>query len=110
VFIGTEKGLVSYRGEATEGEESHGDVVVYPNPVRNEYHGPIAIKGLVENADVKIADVSGTLIYQTTALGGQAVWNGRSPDGKRAKSGVYLIFSTNADGSSKYVAKLLIIN
>lgn len=110
VFIGTDRGLISYQGEATAGEDSHEEVLVYPNPVKHDYNGPIAIRGLANNADVKITDVSGTLIYQTIALGGQAVWNGRSPNGNRAKSGVYLVFSTNEDGSSKYVAKLLIVN
>lgn len=110
VFIGTDKGIISYRGEAIDGGEDHGDVLVFPNPVKEDYHGPIAIKGLVENADVKITDASGHLIYQTTALGGQAIWDGKNLDGNRAKTGVYFIFSTNEDGSSKHVAKLLMIN
>ena len=110
VFIGTEKGIVSLRGEATEGGEEHSDVVVFPNPVREDYEGPIAIKGLVNNANVKINDVNGMLFYETTALGGQAVWDGRNYNGERAKTGVYFIFTSNDDGSSKNVAKLLIIN
>ena len=39
----TDKGLISYRGEATEGQEKHNNVLVYPNPVKS-YTGPIAIK------------------------------------------------------------------
>jgi len=70
VFIGTAKGIISYKGTATEGKDSHGDVYVYPNPVKEDYTGTIAIKGLVKDAFVKITDVSGTLIYQTQALGG----------------------------------------
>jgi len=110
VFIGTEKGLVSIRGEATTGEESHSDVIVFPNPVKESYQGAIAIKGLANNSNVKITDVNGMLFYETTALGGQAVWDGRNYNGERAKTGVYLIFSSNEDGSSKNITKLLIIN
>jgi hypothetical protein len=110
VFIGTDKGLVSIRGEATEGGEEHSGVLVFPNPVRENYDGPIAIKGLANNANVKITDVNGMLFYETTALGGQAVWDGRNYNGERAKTGVYFVFSSNEDGSSKNVAKLLIIN
>lgn len=109
VFIGTELGIISFKGEATKGEEKHTDVLVYPNPVHPDYEGPIAVKGLVEDAKVKFTDVSGRLIYETTAFGGQAIWNGRNPNGQRAKSGVYLVFSANADGSEKYVAKFVLI-
>ena len=59
VFIATESGLISYRGDATEGGEVHGEVLVYPNPVNPDYFGPIAIKGLAENSYVKITDIGG---------------------------------------------------
>lgn len=110
VYFGTDKGIISYKSTATEGGEKHENVLVYPNPVREDYTGPIAIKGLVTDANVKITDVSGNLIYQTTALGGQAIWDGKTLDGKRAHTGVYLVFSTNNDGTETIVAKLLFIN
>ena len=47
VFIGTDKGIISYKGTATEGGEVFNDVYAYPNPVHSDYDGPIAIKGLV---------------------------------------------------------------
>ncbi|MEX2589988.1 MAG: two-component regulator propeller domain-containing protein [Chitinophagales bacterium] len=109
VFAGTERGIISLKGEATEGGEEHSNVYVYPNPVRHDYHGPIAVKGLVDDANVKFTDVSGQLIYETRAYGGQAIWNGRNPNGQRAKSGVYLVFSSNDDGSEKFVAKFVLI-
>ena len=34
VFIGTDKGLISYRSDATKGEENQGTTYVFPNPVR----------------------------------------------------------------------------
>ncbi|PCH68731.1 MAG: hypothetical protein COC01_03060 [Bacteroidetes bacterium] len=110
VFIGTDQGIISYRSTATEGQTTHQNVLVYPNPVRENFTGDIAIKGLVENANVKITDISGNMIYETTALGGQAIWNGKNYNGDRAQTGVYLIFSSNDDGSETYVAKLLFIN
>ena len=73
VFIGTEKGIISYRGEATSAEVVHQEeVIVFPNPVRENYRGPIAIKGLARDADVKIADINGHVVFQTRAFGGQA--------------------------------------
>jgi ligand-binding sensor domain-containing protein len=107
VYIGTESGLVSYRGTATEGGKENSNVKVFPNPVQSGYTGTIAIKGLVDNADVRITDISGQLVYKTKALGGQAVWNGLDYTGRRPQSGVYLIFATNKDGSQKNVSKMV---
>ncbi len=109
VFIGTDKGLISYRGTATTGHKANTDVYAFPNPVRPDYAGPIAIKGLVTDASVKITDSYGNLVFETTAQGGQAIWNGKNFDGHRVASGVYLVFITNNDGSQSMVTKILII-
>jgi hypothetical protein len=110
IFFGTDKGIISYKGTATIGGTEYTDVLVYPNPVSENYTGYIAIRGLVADADVKITDITGTLIYQTVAEGGQAVWNGKNYSGEKAKTGVYLVFCSNADGSKTLVTKILIIN
>ncbi len=112
VFIGTAKGLISYRGEATTGEGFHNGVLVYPNPVRPDYEGPIAIKGLAEDATVKITDVGGQLVFETEALGGQAIWNGRDYNDRKVNTGVYLVFATSRNQSSPdvAVAKVLVVN
>lgn len=110
VFFGTSKGIVSYKSTATEGLDDFTDVYAYPNPVRPGYGGPIAIKGLVRDCDVKITDITGTLIFQTKALGGQAIWDGKNFNGDRAHSGVYLVFCSNDDGSKTYVTKVCIVN
>lgn len=110
VFFGTDKGIISYKSTATMGVEEDTAVVVYPNPVTENYTGYIGIKGLAANSDVKITDISGTLIYQTIAEGGQAVWDGKNFQGEKAKTGVYLVFCSNEDGSQTVVAKIMIIN
>jgi len=110
VFFGTSLGIISYKGDATEGSENYTDVYAYPNPVKENYNGYIAIKGLVADVDVKITDVSGNLVYSTIANGGQAVWNGRNLNGEKVKTGVYLVFCSNTDGSKTFVTKILFIN
>ena len=110
VFFGTQGGIISYKSTATNPNPTNTDVVAYPNPVREGYSGTIAIKGLVGNADVKITDISGTLIYSTRAEGGQAVWDGRNFDGRKAQTGVYLIFSGDDEGKENLVTKILFIN
>ncbi len=107
VYFGTDNGLISFRSTATNGNEAGSTIVSYPNPVPSGYAGTIGIRGLTENADVRITDISGQLVHRTTAHGGQAVWNGRDYTGKRAQSGVYLIFATNSDGSETNTGKIV---
>ena len=83
---------------------------VYPNPVRETWDGPVIITGLVESTDVKITDITGNLVYQTTSLGGQAVWNGKNLSGNRVKTGVYLVFCTDKFGEETHIEKLLFIH
>lgn len=111
-YIGTNGGLQVYRSDATAGGPIHDDVTVFPNPVRPEYTGKIAIKGLAEDANVKITDISGLLVYETTALGGQAIWDGLDYTGRKANTGVYLVFSTSKTvaNPNTAVAKILFIN
>lgn len=109
VYIGTAEGMVSYRSTATDGGTSNTNVMVYPNPVPSNYSGTIAIKGLVDNADVRITDISGQLIYRTKALGGQAIWNGSDYTGHRPQSGVFLIFASNTTGTETFVGKMVFI-
>ena len=111
VFIGTEKGIVSYRSTATYGEPTMetDKVYAYPNPVKPDYSGPISIKGLTRDADIKIADVAGNVVFATKAFGGQAVWEGANLNGQMAKSGVYLVYASNDDGSQTLVTKIMFI-
>lgn len=118
VFFGTAKGIISYQSDAVAGGRVHrSDILVSPNPVREDYEGPIAINGLARDAVVKITDVTGKLVFETNALGGQAIWNGRDYNGRRVQTGVYLVFSSsNARNTSlnarpdAAVAKIMVIN
>ena len=113
-WIGTEKGLQVLRTEAVAGGKINTPKpYAYPNPVRPDYDGPIAIYGLARDANVKITDTSGKLVYEGTALGGQAIWDGRDYLGRRAASGVYLIFATSSesfDSPDAVIAKVVILN
>lgn len=110
VFFGTEKGIISYRGDATEAEDKHGNVLVFPNPVRPSYSGNITISGLPDFATVKITDIAGRVIFETLSQGGTAVWNGMGFDGKRPHTGVFLIFTSNRNDEDALVSKLLFLH
>ena len=77
--------------------------------MNKNYAGPIAINGLVANANVKITDMAGNLVFETTANGGQAIWNGKNKNGEKPSTGVYLVFSTDVYGAEKIVGKILFI-
>ena len=110
VFMATEQGIVSYRDEATKGTSTNSNVYAFPNPVKPDYQGPIAISGVVDMAEIKITDVAGNLVYATQAKGGQAIWDAKDFNGKRVKTGVYIVFITNEDGTEKTVTKIMILN
>jgi len=108
VFIGTDKGIVSYRGTATGSSKKFTDIKVFPNPVSHDYNGFISVSGLSTDVEVKITDVFGNLIYQTNAEGGTAIWKGKNYNGKRAEPGIYLIFAASSDGVEKMVGKIAV--
>ena len=110
VFIGTEKGLISYRSDATIGITTQSTTKVFPNPVKETYNGVIAISGLVTDANIKITDIDGNLVFEDFAKGGQASWNGKNKNGDRVSTGVYLVFSTDINGIEKIVSKILFIH
>lgn len=107
VFFATDQGIVSYQGDALPGTDSFNDVVIYPNPVLAEYDGLIAIKGLYNNANVKITDIAGNIIYETRANGSVATWNGKNFKGEKAHTGIYLVISSNQDGTQTNVGKIM---
>ena len=110
IFAGTDKGIISYRSDASEAAESFEKLKIYPNPVTAKYDGIITIEGLTSNAEVKIADATGKLIYQTKANGGKATWNGLRLDGSKPNSGVLFVFAINSDGSETAMGKFIYIH
>ena len=96
LWIGTDAGLVSFQTDATEGEAfAHADEVeIFPQPVRPDYDGPITIRGLAQDANVKITDTQGRLVFEADATGGTATWDGRDYTGRPAVTGVYFVWAT----------------
>ena len=106
----TEKGIVSFRSPATEASLSHTAVKIFPNPITRSFEGLVGISGLVENAVVKITDISGKLMRQMQANGGTASWDVKNYNGKRAQTGVYLVFSASADGEETFIGKIAVVD
>lgn len=109
VFIATSKGLVSFKATATGAKEDLNNVFVYPNPVRPEYEGTVKISGLLDKANVKITDIEGNLVYETTSEGGTIEWDTTAFGQHKVASGVYIIFVSAQDGIETKVKKVMII-
>jgi ligand-binding sensor domain-containing protein len=109
VFIATEKGMVSFKGTATDGAENFENVIVYPNPVRPEYNGSVFITGLMNKANVKITDIEGNLVHEGISEGGTMLWDTKALGKHKVASGVYMVFLSSDDGGETKVKKIMIV-
>lgn len=109
VYFATTQGLVAYHGNATAPKDNLDFLRAYPNPVRPNFNGNVTIDGLTAQANVKITDITGNLVYETVSQGGSIQWDTTAFGKYRVKSGVYLIMVTTDDSSETKVAKVMII-
>ncbi len=109
VFFGTSRGLVSYQSRITDGVDNLENVRVFPNPIRPGFSGVVTIDGLTDNANVKITDVTGNLVFEEFASGGSIQWDTRAFGKHKVASGVYLVLITSEDQLETQVAKIMII-
>lgn len=109
VWLGTSKGIQSWRGNSIAGQEEFSKVYAFPNPVREDFDGNVTITGLMRDTDVKITDVTGNLVFETKSDGGMATWDLSNYKGERVSTGVYIAFCSSADGRNSTVTKILVI-
>lgn len=109
VFFATDKGMVSFLGTSTQPSDNLADVYVYPNPVRPGFLGTVKISGLTDKATVKITDIEGNLVHETTTAGGTIEWDTTAFGKYKVASGVYMIFVSSEDGLQTTVKKVMII-
>lgn len=109
VLFATDKGLVSFKGTSTKPAENLEAVYVYPNPVRPNFDGTVKVAGLVSKATIKITDIEGNLVYETTSEGGTIEWDTTAFGKHKVASGVYMIFISAQDASETAVKKVMII-
>jgi hypothetical protein len=109
VFFATDRGMVSYAGTSTAAEDDLSQVYVFPNPVRPGFQGDVNISGLIDDANIKITDIEGNLVYETTSEGGTILWDTTAFGKYKVASGVYMIFISSEDGTMTKVKKVMII-
>ena len=109
VFFATDKGMVSFKGTATRPSADLSGVYAYPNPVRPGYTGTVKISGLTNKAVVKITDIEGNLVHETTSEGGTIEWDTTAFNKYKVSSGVYMILVSAEDGIDTIVKKVMIV-
>ncbi|AMR28944.1 hypothetical protein A0257_18785 [Hymenobacter psoromatis] len=110
VFVATDAGVVSYQGSASVTDGAPSCAQVSPNPVRPEFAGTVGISGVANNAQVRITDIAGHLVYSTHAAGGTVTWNLADTAGRRVRSGVYLVLTSDANGKNTCVSKVAVLS
>ncbi|MBT0607011.1 type IX secretion system anionic LPS delivery protein PorZ [Aequorivita echinoideorum] len=109
VYFATVNGLVAYKGTATAPNDNLENVHAFPNPVRPGFAGNVTIDGLTSQANVKITDIEGNLVFETTSEGGSVLWDTTAFGRYKVRSGVYLALITTEDGLETKVSKIMII-
>ena len=111
VVFGTDKGLCSYMSDATSPEEElkKSNVTVFPNPVTPDYNGPIAIRGLVSDTEVKIISTGGQLVWNGKSAGGTCLWNGLANNGRHVASGIYHVVANTPQGGKAIITRIVIV-
>ncbi len=108
LIVATPQGLWGYRTDASAAPVTVSTLHIFPNPVRSDFSGLVAIEGFARNSEVRITDIAGRLVYRTQAQGGTATWPLTDAQGRRPPAGVYLVFGSLPDGQEALVGKIAI--
>lgn len=125
IYIATDKGMISFKSDASKPQSSLENAYVYPNPVRPNFNiltEKVKIRDISENVNIKIVDIEGNLVaeaesrtnsrfkgYNLEIDGGTALWNGKNMGGNIVASGVYLIMLNDLDTFETKVLKVMVV-
>lgn len=110
LYIGTDKGLLCYRTDSSEPEETFSEeIYAFPNPVKPDYEGVITVTGLVYDTDIKITDTSGRVVTSGKSIGGTFCWDGKNSYGRKVPTGIYFVMASNPEGKEGIVTKITVI-
>jgi streptogramin lyase len=109
VYFATINGLVALDGTSTAPRDNLDDVYAFPNPVRPGFTGNVTIDGLTADANVKITDIEGNLVFEETSEGGSVLWDTTAFGKYKVASGVYLVLISTEDAIETKVTKIMVI-
>jgi ligand-binding sensor domain-containing protein len=111
VYAGTVKGLTSFETPFVKPKAAFDELFVYPNPyIVADGSKFLTIDGLVQDSEIKILTIDGTLVAEFSSPGGRtAFWDGKDVNGNIVGSGVYLIVASDREGSSLITGKVAVL-
>lgn len=111
MFVVTSTCVLEYSYEFRGGETTYDNVTVYPEPVKPDFTGYVAIKRLIPGSFVKIADAAGNVVCETTDVTGTATWDACDSNGERVPTGTYYVYAATTENvpMDKPVAKIMVI-
>ena len=111
MFVVTPTCILEYSEEMKGGETTYDNVTVFPEPVRPDFTGYVAIKRLIPGSFVKITDAAGNVLHETTDVAGTATWDACDSNGNRVATGAYYVYAATTENvpMDKPVAKIMVI-
>ena len=109
VYIATNQGLQSVVGPAVESTNDAGELFIYPNPVVLTEASVISVEGLIDDSDLRIVDVTGSLVAKFETRGGRFLWDGRDENGTLVESGIYIFVGVSRNGDQTVIGKGAVI-
>ncbi len=111
VYFATDRGLISFQGEAVSPAKEAGDLFIYPNPVvlTAGAEPDIFIEGLVEETEVRILAPNGAVVARISARGGRVRWDGRDLERRLVPSGVYIVVAVGQNDEGTAYGKVAVI-
>jgi hypothetical protein len=109
LFVQTSSAIYSYQTDSKFAQESFDQVLVYPNPIRSNFKGVLTIDNLENDTVIEIAEIGGTVVFETVSNGGRAVWDLKIKNGLLAQNGVYLVKLSNSNKTKVKIEKFAIL-
>jgi len=85
------------------------DIRCYPQPFNPAVDKELIIDGLADFSEVRILTAGGELINSLNTSSRKTIWDGMDKNGKKVKSGIYLLVATSASSKVSSVQKIAII-
>ncbi|MFA4838661.1 MAG: hypothetical protein WC703_04200 [Candidatus Neomarinimicrobiota bacterium] len=112
-YLATTKGISIYKSPYASYGNQYKALKIFPSPFKIPSTKPMVIDELLQESEVKIMTLDGTVVRKLTASAGnvsgqQAFWDGRDESGHLVSSGIYLCLAFTPEGDAT-VAKFAVV-
>lgn len=84
------------------------DLTCYPQPFSPANDRTFVIDGLAPDSDIRITNISGTMVTALQVRGRQAIWDGTDATGNTVAPGIYIVSASSASAGTAAVAKFAV--